>query len=63
MKNPVRGAFVYLALSNVNDRYRELLQSDGSVMDFYVNATEQTLVVKYNPDKSPEASLVQALGR
>ncbi len=49
MRNPVRGGFVYLEMATVKEGYREALKASPLVMDFYVNATEQTLVVKFDP--------------
>ena len=49
MRNPVKGGFLYLDLAGVKEGYRDLLKDQPLVMDFYLNATEQVLVIKYNP--------------
>lgn len=49
MKNPIKGAFVYLEMATVREGYRDALKDSSLIMDFYVNTTEKTLVIKYNP--------------
>ena len=61
MKNPVRGGFVYLEMATVKEGYRDALKSSSLVMDFYVNSTENTLVIKYNPAVGDEQAVHQLL--
>lgn len=57
MKNPVKGGFVYLEMASVGEGYRDKLKSNDLIMDFYVNSTENTLVVKYNPALGDEQAV------
>lgn len=57
MKNPIKGGFVYLEMATVKEGYRQALKGSQLVMDFYVNTTENTLVIKYNPAIGDEESV------
>jgi len=61
MKNPVKGGFVYLEMATVREGYRDALKSSSLIMDFYVNTTENTLVIKYNPAYGDEQAVHELL--
>lgn len=54
MKNPLRAKFLFLNLNEVSSKYKELLKNKNGVVDFYRNATENTLIIKLDPSKCDE---------
>jgi len=57
MKNPMKAKFVYLNMDDVSEKYSQLLKSEECIVDFYRNATENTLIIKYDPLKSDDEKI------
>lgn len=61
MPNPARIKNLYLKLSEIDEKKRELLLNTQGVVEHYANETEGLLIVKYNSKDIDEESLKQLL--
>lgn len=57
LKNPLKAHFAYLDVSQIKEGYRSLLHGTPYVLDFYVNSTENTLVIKFDPKTGSEDAI------
>ncbi len=57
MVNPPKAAFLYLSLNDIDNSEMSKLNGVAGVFDSYVNETEGTLVIKYDPNTLVEEYL------
>jgi len=60
LKNPGKNKNIYLPLDKVIQNYKDSINTD-EIIEWYVNTTENTLIIKYNEDKVNKEDLINRL--
>ena len=61
MKNPSKTKNIYLSLDEYKLENSEKLNNNSNINEWYINNTENILVVKYDQDKIDENSIKDIL--